>query len=163
MSFSILDAEQAGLMNRASFSRVISSLRLLTMVLLSITLVNFSSASLGVSINRRISCWYRTVGHYSLYLWCKDHDQRHMIHQIEQLYTENLTATAYRARLVSILAGLHNFSNSTQHIRFMLILRALSFSADPTTQTRSARMLKAYLATPNDKLTALRYHVIMHG
>ena len=105
----------------------------------------------------------RTVDHYSLYLWCKDHDQGHMIQQIEQLYTENLTATAYKARIVSILAGLHNFSNPTRHTRLMLILRALIFSADPTTQTRSARMLKAYLATPNDQLTALRDHVTKHG
>ena len=78
----------------------------------------------------------RTVDHYSLYLWCKDHDQGHMIQQIEKLYTENLTATAYKARIVSILAGLHNFSNPTRHTRLMLILRALIFSADPTTQTR---------------------------
>ena len=40
----------------------------------------------------------RTVDHYSLYLWCKDHDQGHMV---EQVYTENLTATAYKARIVS--------------------------------------------------------------
>lgn len=70
-----------------------------------------------------------------------------MMQQIEQLYTENLTATAYKARIVSILAGLHNFSNPTRHTRLMIILRALIFSTDPTTQTRSARMLKAYLAT----------------
>ena len=105
----------------------------------------------------------RTVDHYLLYLWCKDYDQGHMIQQIEQLYTENLTATAYKARMVSILAGLHDFSNPTRHTRHMLILRALFFSTDPTTQTRSARMLKAYLATPNAQLSALRDHVVKHG
>ena len=65
----------------------------------------------------------RTVDHYSLYSWCKDHDQGHMTQQIEQLYTDNLTATAYKAmaRIVSILAGLHIFSNPTHHTRLMLI------------------------------------------
>ena len=86
-----------------------------------------------------------------------------MIHQIEQLYTENLTAAAYKARIVSILAGLHNFSNLTRHTQLMLILQALIFPADPTTQPRSTRTMKAYLATPNNKLAALRDHMLTHG
>ena len=55
----------------------------------------------------------RTVNHYSPYLWFKDHSQGQMIQQIELLYTENLTATAYMARIVSILAGLHKVLNPT--------------------------------------------------
>ena len=105
----------------------------------------------------------RTVDYFSLYQWCKDNDQGTVIEQTEQLHTEQLTETAYKARVTSIYTGLHNFSNPTGHTRHMLILRALTFSTDPTTQSRTAKMLKAYMATPQDQVKGLREHVRQHG
>lgn len=82
---------------------------------------------------------------------------------MEQLHTEQLTATAYKARVTAIYTGLHNFSDPTEHTRHMLILRALTFSTDPTTQSRTAKMLKACMATPHDQVNGLREHVRQHG
>ena len=48
----------------------------------------------------------------------------------------------------------------------MLILRTLTFSTDPTTQSaqpRTANMLKTYMATLHDQANRLRKHVLKHG
>ena len=63
----------------------------------------------------------RTVDYFSLYQWCKANDKGTVIGHMEQLNTEQLTATAYKARNTSIYTGLHNFSNLTGHTRHMLI------------------------------------------
>ena len=45
----------------------------------------------------------------------------------------------------------------------MIFLRASIFSRDTTTQTKTANMVKTYMATQNEDLETLREHVSTHG
>jgi len=105
----------------------------------------------------------RTTDFFSLYVYCRNNDQGKVFTQLEGLHTEQLTSVAYKAQMEMIKESLKNFTNPTEHTRMMIILRALIFSDDDTTQARSAKMVKAYLATPDAAVKALNKHVMQQG
>ena len=105
----------------------------------------------------------RTVDPFSLYLYYTAHDQGCVIKRIENLFQQKISAHAYKASSKTLIEELSNFSNPAQHTRIMVFLRALIFSADETTKTTTADMIRAYMATQTDELGSLQEHVIRHG
>ena len=105
----------------------------------------------------------RTIDHFSLYNYYKTNDQGRVIEQLESLHEEGLTAPTYIAKIGMIRESLKLFGQPKDHTRMMVILRALIFSVDPTTQMRTAKTIKAYLATEDNALKALSAHVVKHG
>ena len=99
-------------------------------------------------------------------LWCKEHDQASAIEDLEQMHAANLADAAYEARtceLVELMSKLGHISSPSEHTKLMISLRAMHFSADVTTKSIAARVLRAYASAEPDEITWLFKYVELHG
>ena len=101
-----------------------------------------------------------TIDHYTNFLWCKEHDQAGAIGSLEQLHAEKLAGAAFEARVQKHMQALSHISNPSEHTKLMISLRCMHFSADVTTNSIAARVLRAYASAEpvRRSLWALRLH-----
>ena len=104
-----------------------------------------------------------TIDHYTNFLWCKEHDQASAIEDPEQVHAENLAGAAFEARISELMSKLAHISNPSEHTKLMISLRVMHFSADVTTKSIAARVLRAYASAEPEEMKELFDYVELHG
>ena len=125
----------------------------------------WSSSDLAITDLNAYSCKEKkyTIDHYTNFLWCKEHDQANAIEDLEQLHAENPAGAAFEARVSELLSRLAHISNPSEHTKLMLSLRAMNFSADITTNSISARVVRVYASAEPEEMTELFDYMELHG